>query len=131
MKETLQKNRDRGLMAGLPGLRPAPGLQKNVLCDIATRPPAFDFPSAAGGRNQTWRIRLAARDQRSVFSGQLLNQDRELAFNLHSLLGKFFVIAGLEQCQISSQQELVFQFASRTPGDNAEARQFGITFSTA
>src|SRR5207249_1349961 len=42
-----------------------------------------------------------------------------------------FVVLELDQFQISSQQELVFQFAGRSPGDNAEASQFGATVSGA
>jgi len=37
----------------------------------------------------------------------------------------------LDQFQISGKQELVLQFGGRASGDNAEASQFGITFSTA
>ena len=42
-----------------------------------------------------------ARCQRSAFSGQLLNQDGEHAFDLYSLLRECFVVFELYQFQIS------------------------------
>jgi len=60
-----------------------PGGERQV-CDIDTRPPAFVFLSAAGGRN-----RPAVSDQRSAFSlalsVQLLHQYGEHPFKLDGL----------------------------------------------
>ena len=44
---------------------------------------------------------------------QLLNQNGEHAFDFYSLLRQCFVVLRLDQFQISSQQELIFQFAGR------------------
>jgi len=52
---------------------------------VDSRPPILILPSAAEAATKVedW---AAARSQRLAFSGQLLNQDREQAFDLYSLL---------------------------------------------
>ena len=53
----------------------------------------------------------AARYQLSVFSGQLLNECCEHAFDLGGLLRQFFVVVGFDQFQVSSQKKVILQLA--------------------
>ena len=53
----------------------------------------------------------AARFQPSAFSTQLLNKHRGHAFDLGGLLCQLFTVPELDQFQISSQEEMIFQLA--------------------
>jgi hypothetical protein len=44
------------------------------------------------------------------------------------LRGEFFVVLGLDQFQISGEQELVLQFGGRASGDNAEVNSYLLHF---
>jgi hypothetical protein len=61
----------------------------------------------------------AARYQLSAFSGQLLNEHCEHAFDLGGLLRQFFVVVGFDQFQVSSQKKVILQLAGWASGNEA------------
>ena len=56
----------------------------------------------------------------SAFSGQLLNEDGEHAFDFGDLLRQILLVAGWGQLQVVSQEDLVFQLDGRAAGDQAK-----------
>ena len=63
---------------------------------------SLESSSAAKAATKWERIRLAARDQLSAVSIQLLNQDREHAFNFGDFCGQFLTVLGCNQLQVMS-----------------------------
>jgi len=74
---------------------------------------------------------FAASCQRSALSIQLLQEPGKHAFDLGGLLCQVLVVSIGEEVKISSEQEVIFQFASGTASDTAEASQFPITIPAA
>jgi len=53
----------------------------------------------------------AARYRLSAFSGQLLNEHGEHAFDLGGLLRQLLIVVGFDQFQVSSQKKVILQLA--------------------
>jgi len=91
----------------------------------------FELPSAATAATKGMGLVVGARSQPSAFSSQLLNKHRQHAFDLGSLLLELFIMSGLNEFEVSSQEKLIFQLAGRATGDTAEASQLGISIPSA
>jgi hypothetical protein len=73
----------------------------------------LELPSAAQAATKCLILVVAARSQPSAFCSQLLNKHRQHAFDLGSLLLEMFIISGLDDFQVSSQEKLIFPLAGR------------------
>jgi hypothetical protein len=61
--------------------------------------------------------------QLSAFSGQLLDEDREHAFDFSGFLGKLVVIGGWKEMEVSGEQQVILQFTGGTTSDPTEAER--------
>ena len=73
----------------------------------------------------------AARFQLSAFSCQLLQKHRQHAFDFGDVRFELFIVHELNQLQISTQEDLILELASRASGDTAKAGQLSISASSA
>ncbi len=69
------------------------------------------FPVRPGAAANYSKLAVAARFQPSSFSCQLLQKHREHAFDLGDLGIELLEVSGLDQLQVSAQEEMIFKLA--------------------